>query len=195
MASIFDYKFNNITRIGDDEGDMSQKNIQNSSSATYMLDNYRPSCPMSSAIDFATSQLNVNYTGSHPVGINGCNVDKNSSLLMTDLLKPKDRIMLIQRSFLTVPFLGRGRCDIITESQMQQGDFANNRKSVNPSSEISHMTYRNTPMIPSLHATITNPANLIEGVAAEGWIRGGVPSRELTRDKDYTERHDANQYV
>ena len=195
MASIFDYKFNNITRIGDDEGDMSQKNIQNSSAATYMLDNYRPSCPMSSAIDFATSQLNVNYTGSHQVGINGCNIDENSSLLMTDLLKPKDRIMLMQRSFLTVPFLGRGRCDIITESQMQQGDFANNRKSVNPSSEISHMTYRNTPMIPSLHATITNPANLIEGVAAEGWIRGGVPSRELTRDKDYTERHDANQYV
>jgi hypothetical protein len=195
MASIFDYKFNNITRIGDDAGDLSQKNIQNSSAATYMLDNYRPSCPMTSAIDFATSQLNVNYTGSHQVGINGCNIDENSSLLLTGLLKPKDRIMLMQRSFATVPFLGRGRSDIITESQMQQGDFANNRKSVNPTSEISHMTYRNTPMIPSLHATITNPANLIEGVAAEGWIRGGVPSRELTRDKDYTERHDANQYV
>lgn len=195
MASIFDYKFNNITRIGDDAGDLSQKNIQNSSAATYMLDNYRPSCPMTSAIDFATSQLNVNYTGSHQVGINGCNIDESSSLMLTELLKPKDRIMLMQRSFLTVPFLGRGRCDIITESQIQQGDFANNRKSVNPTTEISHMTYRNTPMIPSLHATITNPANLIEGVAAEGWIRGGVPSRELTRDKDYTERHDANQYV
>lgn len=195
MASIFDYKFNNITRVGDDEGDLSQKNIQNSNAATYMLDNYRPSCPMTSAIDFATSQLNVNYTGSHQVGINGCNIDESSSLMLTELLKPKDRIMLMQRSFLTVPFLGRGRCDIITESQIQQGDFANNRKSVNPTTEISHMTYRNTPMIPSLHATITNPANLIEGVAAEGWIRGGVPSRELTRDKDYTERHDANQYV
>jgi hypothetical protein len=56
------------------------------------------------------------------------------------------------------------------------------------------MTYRNTPMIPSLHATISNPANLIEGVAAEGWIRGGVPSRELTRDKEYSQTHTNNQY-
>ena len=57
------------------------------------------------------------------------------------------------------------------------------------------MTYRHTPMIPSLQSTITNPANLVEGAAAEGWIRGGVPSRELTRDKDYAKTHNVNQYI
>ena len=30
---------------------------------------------------------------------------------------------------------------------------------------------------------------VVEGVAAEGWIRGGVPSREPTREQDYLERH------
>ena len=50
---------------------------------------------------------------------------------------------------------------------------------------MSHLNYRHTPMIPSLKATVTNPANLVEGVAAEGWIRGGLPSRELAKDKDY----------
>ena len=195
MATVYDYKFYNTTRLGDDECDMSQRNVQNSSASTYMLDNFRPACPMNNAIDFATSQPNVNYTGSHQVGINGCNIDENSSLLMSELLKPKCRISLLQRPFATVPFLGRGRSDIILESQIQQGDLANNRKSINPSSEISHMTYRHTPMIPSLQSTITNPANLVEGAAAEGWIRGGVPSRELTRDKDYAKTHNANQYV
>ena len=34
-------------------------------------------------------------------------------------------------------------------------------------------------------STINNPANLVEGVAADGWIRGGLPSRELTKDYDY----------
>ena len=33
----------------------------------------------------------------------------------------------------------------------------------------------------------------IEGVAAEGWIRGGLPSRELTRDQDYLERQTHSQ--
>jgi hypothetical protein len=43
------------------------------------------------------------------------------------------------------------------------------------------------PHIPELSATITNPTNLIEESAAEGWIRGGVPSREIIRDQDYTQ--------
>ena len=37
----------------------------------------------------------------------------------------------------------------------------------------------NVDLVPSLKATIQNPANLVEGVANEGWIRGGLPSREL----------------
>jgi len=57
------------------------------------------------------------------------------------------------------------------------------------------MGYRNTPMIPSLKATVQNPANLVEGVAADGWIRGGLPSRELTRDQDYATNHTSKQYV
>ena len=26
---------------------------------------------------------------------------------------------------------------------------------------------------------------MVEGVAVDGWIRGGVPSRELVKNKDY----------
>jgi hypothetical protein len=195
MAYVNDYTFDKTTRIGDDQCDLSQQNIQNAQAATYMLDNYRPACPMSSAIDFATSQPNVNFTGSHQVGINGCNIDQNSELSMSALSRPKCRISLFERPFATVPFLGRGKSNPVLESQIQQGDIANNRKSVNPSSEVCYMGYSNTPMIPSLQATVTNPANLVEGVAAEGWIRGGLPSRELTRDKDYAETHTKNQYI
>ena len=43
-------------------------------------------------------------------------------------------------------------------------------------------------LVPTLKETIQNPSNLIEGVAAEGWVRGGLPSREMTRDNDYFER-------
>ena len=50
-------------------------------------------------------------------------------------------------------------------------------------------------MIDSLKQTITNPANLCESSAANGWIRGGLPSRELTRDKDYASGRSTNQYA
>jgi hypothetical protein len=195
MASVYDYTFNSTTRIGDDKCDLSQRNVQNAQAANYMLDQFRPACPMTKAVDFATSQLNVNFTGSHQVGIGGCNIDENSALSMSKLSKPACRISLFQRPFATVPYLGRGESNPVLESQIQQGELIDNKKSVNPSSEVCYTAYSNTPMIPSLQATIANPANLVEGVAAEGWIRGGVPSRELTRDKDYATTHTKTQYI
>jgi hypothetical protein len=120
------------------------------------------------------------------MGIGGCNVDESSELLLSSLSRPRCKLSLLQRPYLTVPFLGRGQSDAVLESQIQQGDLANNRKSITNLTEVSHIKYSNVPMIPSLQATITNPANLIEGAAAEGWIRGGLPSRDLVKDNDYT---------
>ena len=187
MASVHNYNFYQTTRLGDDKTDLSQRTLQNSEFANYILDSFRPSCPMNNAIDFATSQPNINFTGSRQISVGGTNIAESSKLLINDISRSKCRISLLERPYLTIPYLGRGKCDPMLESQMQQGDFANNKKSINPSSEVCYTPYYNTPMIPSLQATISNPANLIESSAAEGWIRGGLPSRELARDKDYTD--------
>jgi hypothetical protein len=108
---------------------------------------------------------------------------------------PKCKIDLFQRPFATVPFLGRGSVCPILESQIQQGELLTNKRSVNKLAEKSYIKYQNTPLIPSVQDRITNPAYCVEGVASEGWIRGGVPSRELTRDRDYYAAHTQNQYV
>ena len=185
MASVHNFNFYQNSRLGDDKTDLSQRTLQNSDYATYILDSFRPSCPMSSAIDFATSQPNINFKGSFQTSVGGANIGDSSHLLINDLSRPKCRLSLNERPYCTVPYLGRGKCDPVLEAQMLQGDFANNKKSINPSSEVSYLQYSQTPMLPSVKATISNPANLIESNAAEGWIRGGLPSRELARDKDY----------
>lgn len=186
MASIYDYTFNQMSRIGNDFTDVSERNLQNVNAANYLLDNYNPSCSMNKTISFATSQPDVNYSSGGYTST--CNIDQSSALERSLLSKPKAKISLNQRLFATVPYLGRGESNVVLETQILQGvDLAINKKSVNPSSEVSYISYSNTPLIPSLHATINNPSNLIESVAAEGWIRGGVPSRELARDKDYTQ--------
>jgi hypothetical protein len=185
MASVYDYSFyNNTSRIGDDLCDQSQQTVQNSQFSTYMLNNFRTECPMSSAIDFATNQLAVNYSGSHQVGIGGCNIDDSSSLLKSGMTRPKCRLDLNPRTFTTVPFLGKGRSNPVLESQLIQGDFVVSRKGSNIG-ETDITNYQYVPMLAALKATVTNPANLVEGVAAEGWVRGGVPSRLLIREKDY----------
>ena len=187
MAFVFDYNFNQSTRMGYDRTDFSQHILQNAEFANYLMDGFRPACPLSNAIEFATSQPNINFTGSFQTSVGGSNISENSQLLISDLSRSKCRISLTQRPYSTVPYLGRGKCDPMLESQIQQGDFANNKKSINPSSEVSYIQYAQTPLLPTVKATISNPANLIESNAAEGWIRGGLPSRELARDKDYND--------
>ena len=157
MASVYDYKFNQGTRIGNDMCDHSQQTIQNSMASTYMLNNYQSQCPNETAVEFATNHLDINFTGSHQVGIGGCNIDQNSKLLRSVLSKPRCKISLMQRPFSTVPYLGRGQSNPVMESQIQQGELANNRKSITQSTELSFINYHNTPMIRSRQPLITQP--------------------------------------
>ena len=109
--------------------------------------------------------------------------DQNSELLLGSLqTHPKCRISLFQRTFLTVPYLGKGPFNPDLESKLQQTDtFSNNKKSINTVSEVSYMPLTNYPLIPAIQDTITNPTYLVEGVASNGWVRGGIPSRAMSK--------------
>ena len=185
MALIQNYAFDNMSRIGNDNCGLTERNILNSDHANWMLTNYfQNDCGMKKGLDFALSAPNINYTGSHQVGLGGCNIDQNSSLLIDPISRPACRISLFQRPFATVPFLGRGKVDAGMESELQQGDQISNRKTNTNIPEKTYLKHRYVPMIPSVADTISNPANLVEGVASHGWIRGGLPSRELVRDEN-----------
>ena len=187
MANVSSYTFDNMSRIGLDQCCTSQNDLQNVGQANYILQNYFASdCSMKKPIDLATTQPGINYNGSFNVGIGGCNIDQSSQLQIGSIqTHPKCHIDLFQRPFATVPFLGRGSVNPVIESQMQQGENGINKKSINNLSEKSYIKYQQTPLLSSIKEQMMNPSNNIENVASNGWIRGGVPSRELTRDKDY----------
>jgi hypothetical protein len=79
------------------------------------------------------------------------------------------------------------------EAQIQQGEQIVNKRSVNNLSEKSYIKYHQTPLLPAVQEKIKN--STIESDASQGWIRGGVPSRELTRDADYFNKHSTYQYA
>jgi len=68
------------------------------------------------------------------------------------------------------------------ESTLLNGDRQINRKTHINSSEKSHIPYSNTPLIPSVAATVTNPVNLVEGIAVDGWVKGGIPTRDIAKN-------------
>ena len=189
-AFVNDFSFDNMSRIGEDGCSLGQRGIQNTEAASYMLQNFfSDDCTMKRPIEFATSQPNINFTGGHHVGAGGCNIDINSQLLIggSVLTHPRCRISLLQRPFATVPFLGRGQSNPYMESQLQQGDYLTNKRSVNLLSEQTMSC--NYPLIPSIASTITNPVNLVEGVAQDGWVRGGILTRNISYDNNGQCKH------
>lgn len=197
MATYSGYTFNNMTRIGLDECSSSQENIQDVASCNYMTQNFFASdCSMTKPIELATSQIGVNYKGTQNVAIGGCNINESSKLQIGTInCSPRCRIDLFHRPFATVPYLGRGAVNPVMEAQIQQGEQIVNKRSINNLSEKSYIKYHQTPLLPAVQKRINNPANQIESVASDGWVRGGVPSRELTRDADYFNKHTTYQYA
>ena len=130
------------------------------------------------------------------MGAGGCNINDSSNLQIGSIqTHPRCRIDLFHRPFATVPYLGRGAVDPIAEAQMQQGESITNKRSVTRLGELSYIDYHHTPLLPEVAERLTNPIYSIEGAATEGWIRGGVPSRELTRDSQFYHSSTTNQYT
>ena len=195
MANIYSYTFDSPSRIGLDDCNKSQTDIQNVASCNYTTQNYFASdCTMKNAKSLATSQPGIMYNGGYNSGAGGCNIDDSSKLQIGSIqTHPRCHIDLFQRPFATVPYLGRGSVNPIMESQIQQGEQIVNKKSTSNLSEKSFIKYHQTPLLPAVQEKIKNSS--IESDASQGWIRGGVPSRELTRDNDYFNKHSTYQYV
>lgn len=186
MAFVTDYTFYGMSRIGNDNCQLDQNSIQNSQACSYTLQNYFASdCNMTKAKQLAVSQPCVNYSGGYGLAANGCNVDDNSKLMIGGLqTHPKSRVDLFSRPFATVPYLGRGSVDPMLETQIQQGESITNKRTVTNLTEKSYLTHHTTPLIPEMKQKIQNPSLMIEGVAQDGWVRGGVASREIYRDNE-----------
>jgi|UniRef100_A0A6C0LU19 hypothetical protein len=184
MANVHDYKFQSMSRIGNDLCSMNVSDKQNVERQNYLLTNYyAQDSNMTQPIMFATSQPNVNYSGGNQVGIGGANIDTNSKLMHQEQVSTPCKLSLFHRPYLTVPFLGRGRGDPVLESQIVQGETFTNRKTSNPVSEVNFSQYKNYPLMPEMEETMRQSSRVIESDATEGWVRGGLPSREVHRDR------------
>lgn len=160
--------FQQAGRIGNDMCDLSQRNLQNGASISYMVD---PVQPTGSGLHFGLDHQMQVKTAHSTAGL--------TSGLIT---KPKSKISLQERQFLTVPYLGKGRCDVDLETQLRTHTWEANRKSANPASEANYTEYHQTPMIDDLKNTISNPQYLVEEAANKEWRRGGQSSRDMARE-------------
>ena len=149
LSNIFD----NLSRIGLDECDTTNKQIQNTNAANYMLDNFSGYNNFSRASSLATNQPNVFLNGSLFGGINSTNIDENSSLQIRELSRPKERNIIQERLFKSTPYLGKGPYDVESDIQICNNELNSKRKTEHSDSETMHDNYTYYPLIPSIETS------------------------------------------
>ena len=181
-----DFSFSNMGRIGSDAVDNTQRTIYNTRFANYTLSNFYSENLSNSHVDFATSQPNVMFKGFSGVGLNSDVVDIDSLLA---LKKTNDRslekLQLNSRPFATVPYLGKGSCNPVLETQLLQGETSHDVKSISTIMTKSFMDYSMQPTDSQMEERVSNPAHTIQEAALDGWVRGGILTRELSGDVDF----------
>lgn len=178
MSSGSGFQINRLTGTRDDLCAVNQYFQQSVGPGRYAVTNLTPSArevnPM--AMQNVTTYPREGY------GFNNSQIDADSVMRNQPGFKSnRCNIRQQARPFLTVPLMVGGRTGgSEIESNLLQGQQVRMGKECGTVSEQQFEVF--TPLIPSVQANIQNPKNLISEVAQQGWIRGGIPSREYLRD-------------
>jgi hypothetical protein len=164
------FYFDNLTRTGNDSVTNSQRNIMNTNQANYSLYNpYNVNCDQ--AINFATQMPTMMVTMKGGCGAD--NVNQDSFLQRSAVTNDGTKLVLQPRSYLTVPYLGKGNVDCGMENDLRFGDYFREKKSVVQMMETPFMTLDNYPLMDT--QVVIN-----RGKVESGW-QGGVDTRLMYR--------------
>ena len=183
MSQVVDFVFNNLSRIGTDDYNLTQENVMNRSHLGYSTKNFSE-LNDNKAINLASSHPTMNLKGGFQVSPNGENIDKNGELIKSKLTNLNFKINLQERTFKTVPYLGKGNVDVGLENDLRKGDTLKEKKSSVKINETCQVSLHKFPIQKKVQGKLDDK-HIIEESAAQGWIRGGLPSREIYKNEKY----------
>ena len=177
-----DYTFHQSGRLGNDTSDKSQKTLQNNTYLNSVLSNFNPETSSNKHMNFATNypgmMVDSNARGGSGLGM--FSIEHESNLLWkSEGQRPLEKLQLFPRSYMTVPYLGRGSCDPTLESQLMQGENVRGKKSVSTVMEQNFMPLDTFPLDNDIKMRTNEAKYSVEEVAMNGWVRGGEATREL----------------
>lgn len=174
-----EFAINSFTRVRDDGCEVAQQTRDSAGPGRYQVTNLVPPQAAAARVEYPNPTL----LGREGFGLNNQRIDDDSRLRQEATQAGRQRCPLHPQSrpFATVPYMGNGRGNPDVESSLIYSEWARIER---PCGTVTETFFDGqfTPLVPHLAAHIQNPANLIPEVAASGFLRSGVPSRQFIRD-------------
>ena len=166
--------------------------MQSQGPGLYHLDNQNGcGCGLQEARSIQVSQPGIHFKGGFGwSGESGCLVDNDTTLRQqqSKLTNKGEINQITERLFLTTPNLKYGPHDVDVESVIRPGVFTTDQRPCGPLSGVTIGNYF-TPLIEKLKSEVQDPRHIIPEDSMGSWVRGGLPTREMIRNKDYLRRY------
>ena len=182
------FTLNQRASLNSDAATINHEVNQSQGPGNYNVDNtFSCECGLDKARDLQLKQPNVNLTGGFGwMGENGCLIDNDSKLRGNNLTNMKYINQLDAKQ--NAGFFGRGPHKVDVESEIRESLVIKDKRTCGPLSGISTLEYTLTPMVERLKNEVQNPKHIIPEDSMTSWVRGGLPSRQIVRNKEYMER-------
>ena len=186
-------KFRDFTKNHDDACYKGEQTKQSLGPGVYQTSNhYQCDCSIPDVVEKATSLPLVYFQNGYGVG--GCVIDESTTMRFGKTKNnPKCPVQLLERPYLTVPYMGRGAGDQNLETQLLPGEPTKERRQCNTLSGITIDNYF-TPLIQHLKDNVQDPIHIVPEYVSEGWIRGGSNTRLIVKDIDMITRCSKNYF-
>ena len=183
-----DFVLNSRTSLNMDQATINHEIHQSQGPGNYLVDNtFSCDCGLEKAKELQLKQPNVNITGGFGwMGENGCLIDNDSNIRSNNLTNMKyiNQLDTVNNS----GFFGKGPYKVDVESEIRDSLIIKEKRTCGPLSGVSTLDYTLTPMIDRLKEEVQNSKHIIPEDSMDSWIRGGLPSRQIVRNKEYMQR-------
>jgi len=168
-------KYDNDTQTADE--------IQSLSQADHIFQDYNNTYS-NNYMNVATNIPYVNFDNG--VGINPKEIDDELRVGKLGVHKG-DTNQLFTRPFLTIPYMGKGKHFVDSESDLMNQETTLQKKQCNSLAGV-FLKNQFTPLVPNLKDNIQNSNNIIPEDSRRDWVRGGIDTTQIRKDIDYFSR-------
>lgn len=175
----FNGSFSANARIGADRADISQQNIQNMHFADHTLSHFYVPTAGPSRVNFASESGLMASGNAMGNGLGAAEVEAETDLYWrTKAVRDVGKLNLNPRTYVTVPYLGRGSCDTENETRMLRGEVLVDKRTGRAASSMAALRQPDDCPVPD------RPREKIDedALRLDGWTRGGLPTRAANTD-------------
>ena len=170
---------NNNSRIHYDDVNMTQNELINNKALNYTINSVKQ---INTDANIPLREPNIHTFG--VVSIER-NIDTNSDMLLNKIQNTinHDKGTIVEPVFSSSysTYKGRGQGNASVESLLKKGEDYRDKKFTSKMNEKTGEVIKDYPLLDNVKKTLAKPSNFVETKSSRDWIRGGIPTREISK--------------